>query len=261
MLYTRSEDLTSIIEKRRSLHRQLQTRQEQNKTLEFQVGQLQALANVGTNTAMIAHEINNLLTPIANYADLALKNPGDLALGKKALEKTVKNCNRASKVMQSILAVVNGQNTKKDDCNLKATVDEIFSCLCRDFKNDRITVNIDIPEDLTIYLVPVEIQQVLMNLILNAREAMLERGGILTIKAWETDDSAHITVSDTGCGIEPADLKKIFEPFFSAKEGNSGSGLGLAFCKSIIDKYEGSISVESKPAQLTVFQITLPKTR
>jgi len=253
--------LTSIIEKRRSLHRQLQARQKQNRTLQFQVGQLQALANVGTNTAMIAHEINNLLTPIANYAELALKNPEDSALGKKALEKTAKNCNRASEIMQSILAVVNGQNTKKEDCNLKAIVDEIFSCLCRDFKKDRITVNIDIPEDLTVYLVPVEIQQVLMNLILNAREAMLKDGGVLAIKAQDCDDSTHITVSDTGCGIEPADLKRIFEPFFSARQGNCGSGLGLAFCKSIIDKYEGSISAESKPAELTVFKITLPKIR
>lgn len=106
-----------------------------------------------------------------------------------------------------------------------------------------------------------------MNLILNAREAMLPRGGILTIKAWDTTDTVQIEITDTGCGIEPDHLKKIFQPFFTTKaNGNlpsqrSGSGLGLLFVKRTIDDHEGSVSVESKPAEGTTFKITLPKWR
>ncbi|MBA7607229.1 Sensor kinase CckA [subsurface metagenome] len=226
---------------------------------------LQALANIGTATYMIAHEINNLLTPLASYAALALNNPDDKLLVEKALHKAVRNCNRASKIMESMLAMANGETQEKKNALLISLVEEIFTCLCRDFAKDGITVEIRIPEDLTVWAVPVQIQQVLMNLILNARDAMLPRGGVLTIKATERSDAVEIEVSDTGDGIEPADLKNIFGSFFTTKTGKnspseySGSGLGLAFCKKIIDGHDGLISVESKVSQGSKFKITLPK--
>jgi len=103
-----------------------------------------------------------------------------------------------------------------------------------------------------------------MNLILNARDAMLGSGGILTIRAWEDSDCMRIEVQDSGEGIDSSDLDKIFEPFFTTKSKDSpapacGAGLGLAFCKKIVDSYNGSISVESKPMEGTAFIITLPK--
>lgn len=104
-----------------------------------------------------------------------------------------------------------------------------------------------------------------MNLILNARDAMLPRGGVLTIKAWETTNAVQIELTDTGCGIEPDDLKKIFQPFFTTKTDekspsqHSGSGLGLLFVKRTIDDHNGSVSVKSKPTRGTTFKITLPK--
>ena len=257
--------MTSIIEKRCSLHKTLANQQQQNNTLRFQVSQLQSLANIGIATCMIAHEINNLLTPLANYAALALNNPHDKALTEKALQRAVRNCEHASKVMESILAMANGQTREKKNARLTNLVGEIFTCLCRDFVKDGITVETRIPEDLTVWAVPVQIQQVLMNLILNARDAMLPRGGILTIKARGTADAVQIEVTDTGCGIEPADLRRIFEPSFTTKagknspSGTTGSGFGLVFCKQIIDAHGGSISVESEPARGSTFKITLPK--
>jgi len=259
--------LTSIIEKRLSLHKDLASQQQQNNALKSQISQLQALANIGTTTCMIAHEINNLLTPLSSYAALALNNPEDKALAEKALGKTVRNCERASKIMESMLAVANGETEEKKNTRLTILVEEIFSCLCRDFSKDKITVENGISESLTVWAVPVQLQQVLMNLILNARNAMLGRGGVLTIKAQETADAVRIEVTDTGCGIEPADLRSIFEPFFSTKvdkkspSERSGSGLGLCFCKRIIDAHGGCISVESKSAEGTTFKITLPKTK
>lgn len=257
--------MTSIIEKRLCLHKNLSNQLQQNNALKSQISKLQALANLGTATCMIAHEINNLLTPLASYAALALDNPDDKSLNEKALQKAVKNCERASEIMESMLAVANGRTQNKKKAKLIVLVEEIFSCLCRDFAKDGITVKIEIPEGLMVLAVPVQIQQVLMNLILNAREAMLPSGGVLTIKAHDDTDMVEIEVADTGCGIKPTDLNKIFEPFFTTKTDKQSStqrctgGLGLVFCKKIIDEHRGGISVESQPAKGTTFRITLPK--
>lgn len=257
--------MTSIIERRLSVHKDLVEQRAQNSALKSQLTQLEMLANTGTTIYMIAHEINNLLTPLANYAALALRNLDDKSLTEKALEKTVRNSERATKIMESMLAVVNGQQQEKENARLITLVDKIFTYLCRDFAKDGITVETRIPEDLIVWAVPVQIQQVLMNLILNARHAMLPRGGIMNIKAGEGVDVTHIEVTDTGCGIKPADLENIFESFFTTKTGSnrpsehSGSGLGLAFCKKIIDAHDGYISVESKPGQGSAFKISLPK--
>ena len=255
--------MTRIIEKRQALHRNLQLHEQQNNNLKLQVSQLQALANIGVNTAMIAHEINNLLTPLSNYADLALMHLDDKELVEKALKKTSQNSQRASKVMQSILAVANGETEKKQAINLAELVNEIFSCLCRDFSKDNITVKIEIPSDLTIFAVPVSIQQVLMNLILNSKDAMINKGGILTVKAFDTGNSVEINVADTGKGISNVNIDKIFSPFFTTKKDaektSGGSGLGLAFCKKAVEQHDGTISFQSDPGKTTVFKIILPK--
>lgn len=255
--------MTRIIEERQALHRNLQLHKQQNNNLKVQISQLQALANIGINTAMIAHEINNLLTPLSNYADLALMHLDDSELVRKALIKTSHNSQRAAKVMQSILAVANGETEKKQVINLAELVHEIFSCLCRDFSKDNIVVKIEIPDNLTIFAVPVSIQQVLMNLILNSRDAMITNGGILTVKASDNGDLVEIDVSDTGKGISSANIEKIFSPFFTTKKDaektSGGSGLGLAFCKKAIEMHKGTISFQSDPGKVTAFKIILPK--
>lgn len=256
--------MASTIEKRLSLHRELANRQKQNNALKAEIEGLQAVASIGTASYMIAHEINNLLTPLRSYAALALKNSGDKSLVEKALRKTVQNCERATKVVESMLALAQDRTQQKQEARLASLVEDVFTCLCRDFAKDGITVQTEIPENLTIWAVPVQIQQVLMNLILNARDAMLPGGGVLTIKAAESTDSVCIEVRDTGTGVDPANLENIFESFFTTKadenspSGYSGSGLGLAFCKKIVDAHDGCISVESKPREGSIFKITLP---
>jgi len=259
--------LTSIIEKRLSLHKHLASEQQENEALKSQISRLQALANIGTATCMIAHELNNLLTPAANYAALARKNPQDKALVEKALEKTVRSSQNASMIMESILALANGESQQRKKVQIKRLVEEIFQCLARDFSKDGITVNLQIPKQLTVWVVPVQLQQVLMNLIFNAREAMLETGGTLTISAEDNSNAIRIEVRDTGRGISSDEMGKIFQPFFSTKAQTDSSsrkfnsGLGLAFCKKIIDDHDGSIVVESEPAMGSTFKITLPKRR
>jgi len=257
--------LASTTEKRLSLHTDLQRRRAENAALKSQVEQLERLANMGVASYMIAHEINNLLGPVGTYAGLALKNPDDVELGKKALGKAVRNCERASEIMESMLALAGGRTQEKENCRLVELVNEVFACLVRDFSKDGIKVDIQIAADLEVWAVPAQIQQVLMNLILNAREAMLKGGGILRIKAEQGADAVEITVSDTGGGIEASNLEEIFEPFFTTKKkGNSpsgrlGCGLGLAFCKRVVEAHNGTISVESKPAEGSTFKIVLPR--
>ena len=257
--------MAAILQKRRSLHKDIVSSQQHNEELKSQLAHLQALANIGTVASMIAHEMNNILTPLANYAQLALNNPTDTALTRKALEKTILNSGRAAKILESIRTLANGEKLHKKNSRLTLMVEDIFLCLCRDFLKDKITVNIQIPEDLTIWAVPVQLQQVLMNLVLNARDAMLPKGGRLCIKASDTADGIQIEVADTGGGIEPANIERIFEPFFSTKTVNSanslaGAGMGLAFCKHIVEAHNGTITVNSQIGNGTSFILTLPKT-
>jgi signal transduction histidine kinase len=256
--------MTAILEKRRSLHKDIVSGKRQNELLQSQLAHLQALANIGAVMPMIAHELNNILTPISNYAQLALNNAADTQLAQKALEKTVLNSNRAAKILESMLALANGEKQQKKNSCLRLMIDDIFTCLCRDFSKDEITVDIQIPENLAICAVQVQIQQVLMNLILNARDAMLPKGGRLTIRALDSADVVQIEVSDTGCGISPENIERIFEPFFTTKtlnsaRGQAGAGMGLAFCKYIVEAHNGSITVSSRLGEGTSFIITLPK--
>jgi len=258
--------LTSIIEKRQTVHRQLSEQKKLNEALEKEALQLEVLANLGSATAMIAHELNNLLTPLTNYAELALRHTDDRVLVERALRKTAKNCRHATKVMESILSVAKSQAGPKVETPLLPIINGAFDCLCRDFKKDSITVEVAVACDLLVWAVPEQLQQALMNLILNAREAMIPRWGKLTIDARQTADAVRIRISDTGRGISQHQMKRIFDSFFSTKnkkpsENGSGSGLGLALCKKVVDAHEGSITVESQPAKGTTFTILLPNKR
>ena len=254
--------MSELIEKRYSLNKQVDIQREQNELLKSHISQLQALANIGTVSAMTAHEINNILMPLGNYAQLAINNIDDKALVEKALQKVVNNSQRASAILESMLALANGDSDNMKTCRLKLLVEEVFACIGSEFGKDRIKTNIQIPQDLAVWAIPVQIQQILMNLIINARDAMAQAGGILTITAEANEQSVNISVSDSGNGIKRDDLDKIFEPFFTTKSSDSamksGSGLGLAFCKQVIEAHNGSISVESKPGSGTTFIIVLP---
>ncbi len=255
--------MTSIIAKRQAVHRQLSEQQQRTEALEQEAAQLEGLANLGSATAIIAHEINNLLTPLTNYAELALQNPDDKKLTERALRKTAQNCRQAQKVMESILAMANAGCAEKVRTPLLPLVNGVFDCLCRDFKKDGITVETRVGEDLRVWAAPIQLQQALMNLILNAREAMIPRGGVLTIEAEDRVEDVRISIRDTGCGMEQAETKRVFDSFFSTKQKDgseqSGTGLGLALCKKVIEAHNGTITVDSQPGIGTTFTITLPK--
>lgn len=256
--------MPQLIEKRKSLNKQVIMQDLQNKALKAKLTKLQAMANLGKVSAIVAHEINNILMPLGNYAQVALNNPDDKELTTKALQKTVKNSARASEILESIMAMVNGETAEVRKCRLLNLVNEVFSCIGRDLCKDKIKLVLDIPEDMSVDVVPVQFQQVIMNLVLNAIEAMKPNGGVLSLKASQLgSNETEVRVSDTGCGIEQKNLENIFRPFFSTKTvdspaGRTGSGLGLAFCIEIIESHNGSITVQSQPGKGTEFIIKLP---
>lgn len=256
--------MSGPIERRKSLHQQLQENEQRIVALQEQLVATQKLSTLGTMACLIAHEFNNILVPMINYAELALKNHEDMDLMRQALEKTIKHGNRAALIIQSMMSLVQNQTNNREQVKLADVIEECFQCLARDFTKDNIKVEISVPENLLIYALPGQLQQVLLNLIINARQAMLDAGGNLTIKAWRLNDhQVGIQVGDTGCGIEPHIINRIFEPFFSTKrqvkmQDQQGAGLGLSVCKNIVEAHGGTISVQSRPRAGALFTIILP---
>jgi len=249
--------LTSLLEKRRNLHRHLTDRQDENARLRAEIERLEPLANLGTLTYMIAHEVNNLLTPLRNYAELAMAHGGDAKLAAKALCKTARNCERAAAVMEGLLGLAEGSRRPAEVVSAVELVDGAFACICRDLSKDGIDVRVHVAPQARVQVAAAQVQQALMNLIINARQAMLPGGGILTVEAVVEGPMTRISVTDTGPGIEPGVMGRIFEPFFSTK-GPEGSGLGLAFCKKVVEAHRGNIRVESSPGRGACFTIALP---
>ena len=256
--------MEGLIKKRQSLHERIRAGEARIDALEKQIRKTQKLASLGTLSCLVAHEFNNLLTPIVNYARLALRNPDDAPLVQKALQKALKQGDVAAHIVQSMLGFARDDASGFETVRIAQVVEECFQCLARDLSKDRITVECNIPHDLTTEASPGLLQQVILNLIINARHAMLDRGGTLTIEAGLLDfDTLRVTVTDTGCGMGQEVVERIFEPFFSTKSNSDdpesgGSGLGLSVCRDIIESHNGAIDVTSVPGDGTTFTLTIP---
>lgn len=253
----------NLLEKRQNLHRQKEAISLKNQELRDHIQGLEGQAVVGRAWAMAAHEINNLLAPLSTYAELALKNREDGPLVDKALRKAVDAGQKIQEILGQIPHLVGQGRSEKVSCSVESLVRQVFAALGRDFAKDGIKVREEIEPELSIRVNPVGIRQVLMNLILNARESMLPRGGTLTIRGRDLPEAVEIEIADTGCGIEPAQLERLFEPFFTTKTGRDGqrkgNGIGLAYCRQVIEDHNGCIRVQSVPQQGSVFTIVLPK--
>jgi signal transduction histidine kinase len=250
----------------RQLERQVNSAQEQLDFLRGQLTESQRLATIGTIAAVIAHEFNNLLTPIVSYSQFALQSidsdKPDLALIKKALTKSFQGSSKAGKICASMLSLARGESSF-EDVAVQRLVDEVMNVLARDPQKDGIALRVQIHPGLLVHGDPIQLEQVLLNLLINARQAMLGRGGALTIKAAEEDGRVKIQVIDTGPGIPEELQAKIFQPFFTTKDASRkgetrGTGLGLAICKEIIDHHRGTIEVASEVGKGTTFTILLP---
>jgi len=229
------------------------------------------LAMLGTLAAGIAHEINNILTPVLAYAQLACANANDRQLHTKALEKAIHGVQTATQITQAMLGFA-GTPEESESANLNAVLQLAIECIGRDPAKDRITVTVKARPDTCVRMRPLALQQVLMNLILNACAALRSRGGELVIEAIEhKNGSTTIRISDSGPGIPAEIVGRLFEPFVTSRQRpgkldrpsnrQGGTGLGLAICKQLVEAASGTISASSEPGKGTIFTIILPTAR
>jgi two-component system NtrC family sensor kinase len=237
--------------------------QVENQALRQQLLHSQRLAALGTMTAMVAHEFNNSLTPVINYAQLAQKNP---SFSGKAVDRAADGGQRAADICKAILGLAREQQATPVTVGVAELVHETILAMGRDFHRDGIDVVLDVPQGLSFCTRKVELQQVLLNLLLNARAAVLAKSGTrrIDISARCTRGRLTLKVRDSGVGIPPENLSRIFKPFFTTKSddgdgsGNGGHGLGLSICSDILKSLDGRIDVQSVPGQGATFTVDLP---
>jgi signal transduction histidine kinase len=231
--------------------------------LRQQLMRAQRLSSVGTLASSVAHEFNNILTTIINYAKLGLKPEGTEATRTQALEKILKGSQRAATIISSMLGFARNQSTSREAIDLVALVEEVLILTEKDLSKHQVQVEKKFQGRPKAPVVRGQIEQILINLIINARQAM-PRGGRLTIDVRDNlhTQMAEIHISDTGVGIPPDQLRLIFEAFYTTKEpdddGHGGSGLGLSVCRQIIEQHQGRIRVESVVGKGSKFTVKLP---
>lgn len=232
------------------------------KELQDQLVQAQKMSSVGELASSITHEFNNILMTVINYAKMGLRHK-DVAIREKAFNRILSAGQRASKLTTGMLAYSRSNSDHRDEIDLGQLISEVLILCEKDLQMNQVKLQLDILGNPTCHVNVAHFQQVLLNMIVNARQAMKD-GGMLFLTIRESEDAAmgEIVVRDTGAGIPAATLRKIFEPFFTTKKtdknGQGGTGLGLSFCRDVIESHKGRLRVESTMGKGTTFTLRLP---
>jgi PAS domain S-box-containing protein len=229
--------------------------------LEDQLVQAEKLSSIGLLAAGVAHEVNTPLAVISSQAQLAMRQmPPEDSLSR-TLDKIVKQAFRASEIVNNLLKFSRVSGSEYSELDLNKLVRETLSLVEPMLRASKITVNAQLCPTLPmVFANPGKLQQVFMNLIINAKDAM-PHGGELTIATDCEDSLVRAEVSDNGVGISPEHLSKIFDPFFTTKSTSRGTGLGLAVTYGIIRELMGKIEVQSALGRGTSFRVELPVAR
>jgi PAS domain S-box-containing protein len=237
-------------------------------TLEAQLAQADKLSSIGLLAAGVAHEINTPLAVISSYAQMLSKQlKGDARLGP-VLDKITQQSFRAAEIANGLLNFSRTSTTEFRETHLNQVIRDTLSLLEHQFKTARIAVDLDLAEDLPpIHGNPGKLQQVFLNLLLNAKEAM-PGGGSLRVATLVNGQDHYVAalVADSGSGIAPEHLKRIYDPFFTTKTtprpgDRRGTGLGLSVSYGIIQEHAGKIHVESSIGAGTTFHLEFPPLR
>ncbi len=230
-----------------------------------QLLQAQRLSSVGELASSVAHEFNNILTTILNYAKMGSRST-DPAAQAQAFERILRGGQRAATIVNSMLGFARNNVAQRETTDLVKLVEEVLVLTDKDLGKHRVHVEKRFHGRPTAIAAAGQIEQILVNLVINARQSM-PNGGRLRIEVRELPDGemSEIKLSDTGVGIPPENLRLIFEPFFTTKQpdeyGRGGTGLGLSVCRQIIEQHHGRIRVESVVGKGSTFTIKLPKKR
>ena len=230
--------------------------------LEEQLRQAQKMSTIGAIAASTTHEFNNILTTVINYAKMGLRKTDD-ETREKAFTKILAAGQRAAKITTGMLSYARNSGDRHEPIDLAELVTDLMLLVEKDLQKHRVGLDTQYEDGVYAAINTSQVQQVLLNLVINARQAM-DEGGQLTITVCRhaDDEMAEIMVSDTGSGMSPETLQQIFEPFFSTKDadtqGQGGTGLGLSLCREIIESHQGRIRVESAVGRGTRFILRFP---
>jgi len=244
------------------LTQQVESLQQQIASLQEQLMRAQKMSSVGEMAASITHEFNNILTTTINYAKMGLRRK-DQATHEKAFNRILSAGQRAARITNGMLGYARSKGVRKEEIDLSQIVSDVLILCEKDLQMNRVKLQTDILGHPVCEVNISHLQQVLLNLIVNARQAM-DGGGMLyvTVRTSEDGSMGELEVRDTGAGIPSEELPKIFKPFFTTKEaddnGQGGTGLGLAFCREVIESHKGKMRVASTVGQGTAFTLMLP---
>ena len=247
----------------RDLQLKNQQLQEQIDQLRDQLTQAQKLTALGELVSTTTHEFNNILMTIINYAKLGQRHK-DSATRDKSFEKILAAGNRAAKITNGVLGIARNRSTDFEPTNLSQLIDDTLILLEREMNKYRIRVEKQIADVPAARAIGNQIQQVLLNLLINARQSM-SSGGRLVVKLQynEAEKMVELVVRDFGSGIPAEKLPHIFDSFYTTKKGpdasgKGGTGLGLSMCREIIEAHKGRIRVDSSVGRGTAFTLKLP---
>ena len=222
------------------------------------IGRTEKMASIGRLAAGIAHEINNPLTGVLTFAHLLRKKDNMTEQDQQDLDLIINETSRVGEIVRGLLDFARERPSMKEPLDVNHVIRQTMQLIRNQKQVEQITIKEDLNENLPkITGDENQLQQVLLNLSLNACEAMPD-GGMLSISTLARDGKVFVSVADTGCGIQKEHLDEIFEPFFSTKPIGQGTGLGLSVSYGIIQQHGGTLEVESEESRGTTLTIVLP---
>ncbi len=226
--------------------------------LERRLVQADKLSSIGLLAAGVAHEVNTPLAVISTYAQMLAKQVSGDEQKSKLLEKIAKQTFRASEIVNSLLNFSRTSPTEFAEVDLNRVIRETVGLIEHQFQKTGVTTLPSLAEDLpSVRGNSGKLQQIFLNLFINARDAM-PAGGSLTVRTWAEGGFAHIEIADTGQGIPPENLARIYDPFFTTKAPKKGTGLGLSITYGIVQEHNGIIEVDSVLGRGTRFRLEFP---
>jgi two-component system NtrC family sensor kinase len=226
--------------------------------LEEQLQISEKMASIGLLAAGVAHEVNTPLTGISSFTQMLLQGADEDDPRTRVLEKIERQTFRAAKIVNGLLNLARPAHVDSGPVDLNAVINDVLSLLEHQLRNGSIQVRKELsPAPLLVQGIEYKLQQVFLNLFLNARDAM-PKGGWLTIATKVGASGATVEIADTGSGIPAEQLSRIYDPFFTTKEIGKGTGLGLSITYGILQEHEGTITCDSSIGHGTRFTLSLP---